>query len=89
MLKRTTGLALVLTALGALAAGCYGPDRQPGDDASRADEGPRGGKPLTDPLDTRDPKSLSGSGTTDSNERVPDESGRLDGPSDEVVAPEQ
>jgi hypothetical protein len=79
--------AFLLSCLLIFSAGCYGPDREPGDDPTRSDEGPRGGKPESNPYETVDPKGISGGGTTDTNEAAKDDRGTLDGTSDETLAP--
>lgn len=68
-------------------AGCYGEGREPGDDPNRADEGPDGGRPETDPRQTVEPKGYGGGATREPTEA---ESGRgsLDGASDDVLAPD-
>jgi hypothetical protein len=65
--------ALVISMLMLLSVACYGPDREPGDDPTRADEGPTAGRPKTDPYDTVDRSGPSGGRTTDAdtNETTP------------------
>ena len=69
--------------------GCYGPDREPGDDPTRSDEGPTAGRPESNPSETVDKSGLSGGRTTDMGETADDANTTLDGTSDEVTAPAQ
>jgi hypothetical protein len=73
-----------------LLAGCYGPDREAGDDPTRSDETPGEGRPKTDPMNTVD-KPWSGSGTAgDSTSGAnADDRGTLDGTSDEQAKPDR
>jgi hypothetical protein len=68
---------------------CYGPDREPGDDPNRSDEGPTAGRPESNPAETVDESGLSGGRTTDVGESADDSNTTLDGTSDEVTAPAQ
>ena len=70
-------------------AGCYGPDREPGDDPNRSDEGPTAGRPESNPAETVDESGLSGGRTSDMGESADDSNTTLDGTSDEVTAPAQ
>ncbi len=65
--------------------GCYGPDREPGDDPARSDEGPDSGRPETDPAQTVDKPGYGGGRTTDAGSEADDDQGTLDGASDEVT----
>lgn len=66
-------------------AGCYGPDREPGDDPRSATEGPDGGRPKTDPAQTVDESGWGGGSTSDMGEKAEDGNSTLDGTSDEVT----
>lgn len=66
-------------------SGCYGPDREPGDDPSRSDEGPDGGRPETDPGQTVDKSGWSGGRTTDMGEKADDGNTTLDSASDKAT----
>ena len=78
---------LLASLLGLSTAGCYGPDREPGDDPNRSDEGPTAGRPESNPTQTVDESGLSGGRTTDIGESADDSNPTLDGTSDEVTAP--
>jgi hypothetical protein len=80
---------LLASLIGMFTAGCYGPDREPGDDPSRSDEGPTAGRPESNPSQTVDESGVSGGRTTDAGENVDDGNGTLDGTSDEITAPAQ
>jgi len=81
-------LLIVPSLLLLLAAGCYGPDREPGDDPNRSDETPGEGRPKTDARDTVDQPGPSGGVVNDANTPA-DGRGTLDGSSDEVGTPER
>ena len=78
-------LALLSCCFVLAAPGCYGPDREPGDDPRRSDEGPDGGRPETDPKQTVDKSGWSGGRTTDIGEKADDCNSTLDGARDEVT----
>ena len=82
--------AIVLASLLTLSiTACYGPDREPGDDPNRSDEGPTAGRPESNPAETVDESGLSGGRTTGIGESADDSNTTLDGTSDEVTAPAQ
>ena len=73
-----------------LLGGCYGPDREAGDDPNRADDTPGEGRPKTDPLDTVDrPYSGTGIAGDSTQPATEDDRGTLDGTSDELTKPNQ
>ena len=79
MFVRTVSISMLML----FSAACYGPDREPGDDPTRADEGPTAGRPKTDPYETVDQSGPSGGRTTDADtdESPPQpDSGESDGP---------
>ncbi len=86
---RSCFLTTLLLASVLASAGCYGPDREPGDDPARSDEGPTAGRPESNPSQTVDESGLSGGRTTDMGEQADDSNRTLDGPSDEVTEPER
>ena len=75
-------LALLASSFVLSAPGCYGPDREPGDDPRRSDEGPDGGRPETDPKHTVDESGWGGGRTTDEGDKADDGNTTLDGASD-------
>jgi hypothetical protein len=80
---------LLLAAMLAVSAtGCHGPDREPGDDPNRADEGPTAGRPASNPQETVDQSGPAGGQTSDMNEATEDSGGTLDGTSDEITQSE-
>lgn len=82
MLQRT----LLLASLSLFfATACYGPDREPGDDPTRSDEGPTAGRPETDPAETVDKTGYGQGRSTDMGSDADDGNGTLDGASDEVT----
>ncbi len=85
MRQRRLFLVLLASFFVLSAPGCYGPDREPGDDPRRSDEGPDGGRPETDPKQTVDESGWSGGRTTDMGEKADDGNSTLDGASDEVT----
>lgn len=77
---------IVMSAFLAMAlAGCYGEGREAGDDPTRADEGPDGGRPEVDPRQQVEPKDMGGGAPAPAE--VHDGRGTLDGSSDELQAP--
>ena len=79
--------SLIVSALLALClAGCYGEGREPGDDPTRSDEGPDGGRPEIDASQKVEPKDMGGGAREP--EAVDDGRGTLDGSSDELQSAE-
>lgn len=83
-----SSLVLLSCLLLLAAPGCYGPDREPGDDPRRSDEGPDGGRPKTDPKQTVDKSGWGGGRTTDIVEDADGANTTLDGASDETTRAE-
>ena len=91
--ERTPRAVMIASALWISFAGCYGPNREPGDDPNRSDESPSEGRPKTDPREEVEPRDASGGSA-----KAPEESGStqaqdqdrtLDGTSDEVLTPQR
>lgn len=76
--------------LGALVAmsitGCNDDGREPGDDPTRADEGPTAGRPEVDASQKAEPKDMGGGAREP--EEIDDGRGTLDGSSDELKSAE-
>jgi hypothetical protein len=78
---------MLISAVVAMAlSGCYGEGREPGDDPTRSDEGPDGGRPEVDPRQQAEPKDMGGGAPAPAD--VDDGRGTLDGSSDELQSPE-
>ena len=78
---------LLVALLAPMLTACNAPDREPGDDPNRADEGPTAGRPTTDAQQSVEPKDASGGGDDDFVNAPEDGRGTLDGTSDEIAAP--
>ena len=80
--------ALACTVAILMLTGCGRDGREPGDDPTRADEGPTAGRPATDPSENVQQKDASG--VTQSDEVAgapPDTRGSQDGPPEETTSP--
>jgi hypothetical protein len=86
-MNRTIVAASVVLCI--FAAGCGRDDgREPGDDPTRADEGPTAGRPVTEAVPPKD--ASGGAEPADIEEAAPGKSrGTLDGPSEETTAPDR
>ncbi len=78
---------LLSALLAPLLMACNAPNREPGDDPNRADEGPTAGRPATDAHQSVEPKDPSGGADGDAINTPEDGRGTLDGTSDEIAAP--
>lgn len=84
MLKRSIALSSFCMLF---SLGCYGPDREPGDDPRTGDEGPLAGRPESDPRETVDNAGWGGGRSTDLGDKADDADGTLEGTSDELTYP--